>query len=302
MKTETKQKLILLKNKKGVINIGGMVSGAGSLLRSFFEILPKPIKFLLYLLLLLLIGAFLQASLQVFGIYCDSANNPVHLGLNVFSNIGLMDEVPPPELIGKEVIDTANLQRGVAECTICFEAGEVTIIHEEFTELTTTRTCFYKDAGCVTCAETIDLDPTGFTLTGNLKNYCLGDAFRKEQEDKSLLSKWLCGAEYFGRCEPPEHYYYDSAVDLYVCADETCAGITAGQIWDEKLINKGATYLYPEGTTTGTSYTKFIGVTCQDIKPVVGIYGIPIFDYKLWIFLMLIFLLFFIFKHVKQDK
>ena len=289
----------IVKNKKGVISITGIISGAGQLLGNLFEVMPKPVKFLFFLLIILILGGVIHFGLQVFGVYCDSGNNPVYLGANIFSNIGLMDEIPNPEIIGLEAISTGSLQKGVEECSVCYDAG--TIIYEDgSTEGFTKKRCFYNGrGGCVLC-ELAVIDPDRFQLTQATK-WCIGDAIRKDREDMSIMQKWTCGAEWFGRCEPPEHYYYDYNADLYVCGDETCSGITAGQIWDEKLQSKGAKPIYPEGQIAGKGYKKFIGITCYDLKPVVSLYGIPIFDYKIWVFLTLIGVIFWIIIKIKKD-
>lgn len=290
-----KQKIFksLLKNKRGAIS--GLISSIGDIIKTAFDTIPRPIKFILFLLLLLVAGTLIQSSLHLFGVFCDSADHPVNIGLNIFNNIDLISEIPSTEFIGVEAIGTANLQRGVEECSQYYESG--TIIYDDGTKENFTERWFYNGRACTTC-EIITVDPEGFTLTGNQK-LCLGDALRQSNEDKSLLDKWFCGKKWFGRCEPPEHYYYDSAINLYMCEDETCEGITMGMVWDDKLQEQGATYLYPEGTFTKTSYDKFVSITCSDIKPNITVYSIPIFDYRMWILLTLVIILIWVLTKLK---
>lgn len=285
----------LLKNKKGIVNVGGIIGGIGGVFTSLFDLMPRPLKFLLFLLVLLVLGGLIQPSMQVFGVYCDSSDNPVSLGVtSIGTNIGLLDEVPDPETINLEVIEPQSVQETVDECSLCYDAGEVTVIDENGirTNITETR-CFYNYGdGCVNCNEVVDLDPTQFTLTGTLRNYCDGDAFRKPTEDLSTLGRVFCGASYLGRCSPPEHYFYESALDKYVCEDETCEGLTASIIWNEKLSKAGGTLIYPEGKDTRRNYESFVGVICEDLEPKLAVFGIPVFDYKLWVLLMLVIMIF----------
>ena len=130
--------------------------------------------------------------------------------------------------------------------------------------------------------------------------FCEADSFRIENEDKSFWKRITCGGVL--GCEPPEHYYYDSAINLYVCADDTCTGITAGQIWNEKLMAEDGKYLYPEGDKGGKSYTNFVGIGCKDIRPKITVFGIPIFDYQMWILGMLVFMLVWFYTRIKTDK
>ena len=67
----------LMNNKKGAIL--NLFSGAGDLIKSFFDILPKPIKFLLFLAILLLLGVVIGWLLNGIGVFCDSADNPVKI-------------------------------------------------------------------------------------------------------------------------------------------------------------------------------------------------------------------------------
>jgi len=276
----------LIRNKKGVISLGGIVSGAGSLIQSFFEVLPKPIKFVIFLILILLLGSIINFSLQIFGVFCDSADNPVFIGANVFSNAGLLDEIPDPETIGLEAIKPSSTQRTTLRCGFCTDDIKIRYVESGVIENITQDTCFYPDMGCIECLGDLVNFANEINILGSADEWCMGDARRKDRDEMSLMSKWFCGAKWFGRCEPPEHYYYDSAINQYVCEDETCMGITAGDIWDSKLLGKGASYLYPEGQREGVSYEKFAGITCKDLKPNITVYGIPIFDYRIWLFLM----------------
>ena len=284
----------LMNNKKGAIF--NLFSGAGDLVKSFFELLPKPIKFLLFLAILLLLGVIIGWLLNGLGVFCDSADNPVKIS-NILVSLDLLNEIPDPTTLNLEVIESDTAQyMTVEECSVCYEAGQVLIIRElpngsTYKQNISRRTCFYKDAGCVICEETIGLDPQTANLLGNLKGYCLGDATIKPYEDKNMLSKWFCGKTFIGRCQPPEHYFYDSTRDNYFCLDETCTGITAGVRWDEKLRDSGAKMIYPEGQLNKKDADSMVQVSCKDIKPTITIYGIPIFDYRMWLIIMLITIL-----------
>ncbi|GAG24784.1 unnamed protein product, partial [marine sediment metagenome] len=42
-------------------------------------------------------------------------------------------------------------------------------------------------------------------------------------------------------------------------------------------------------------------ITCVDIKPNLTVYGIPIFDYKMWVMLTLIMILIWLLTKIKKE-
>lgn len=297
----------LMNNKKGAIF--NLFSGLGDIIKSFFDLLPKPIKFLFFLILLLILGAVIGWLLNGFGVYCDSADNPVRIS-NVFSSIDLMNEIPDTDLLNLEVIEPQETESYLrsSHCNLCYEAGEVIVIRElrngsKIEQNISQRTCFYKDSGCVICEDVVELNPIDYNIFGNLRGYCMGKATIKPYEDKNLFQKALCGAKFYGLCQPPEHYFYDGVTEQYLCEDETCTGITAGDRWDDKLRKAGAIMLYPKLTTeelarnpdktpvTKIDSDKLVQVSCQYLQPTITIYGIPIFDYRYWLIIMIIIIL-----------
>ena len=283
----------LLNNKKGLIpNIADIVNSAVGIIKTVFSTFPKPIRYVVFLLLLLLIGAVLHFSLSVFGIYCDSANNPVQLQSSVFRNLDLIDEIPNPEMVGKEAIELTELgfattSKEVTYCSRKIMYGQIITDDLSITQIST-PTYFYDGRFCTDC-EIVTIDVTNPDGSVLLKRHsmCVGDVFRKTKIN-NIFTRGICNTI---ACQPPPHYYYDQTLNLYVCEDETCSGITMGQTWDEKLQRAGATYLYPEGELTKKSYTSFVGITCVDIRPTLTIYGIPIFNYQFWAVLTLIIIL-----------
>jgi len=282
-------KIKILRNKKA--QISGILSGIGDAIKTFFDTIPKPVKFLLFLFLILFIGSIAQNSLMVFGTFCDSGEHPVKIKNNIFNNIGLISDIPDPDLVGEEIVpidedafsslfkEASVCSRKIKYGTITFDDGNT----EEITELTN----FYNGAYCTNCEEVIieEKRNNGDTLD-IVRGLCYGDVYRLE--NKSFFKKILCG---FSRCEPPKDYYYDSINDVYQCTSDECSGKTAGDWWDEKLNDLGAVYLYPEGENNRVHFENFVGVTCQDLKPRIAVYGIPIFDYFMWLLILVISLL-----------
>ena len=290
----------LLKNKRGAIS--GIISSAGDIIKIGFSTIPRPIKFILFLFLLLFVGILLQLTLSMMGIYCDSANNPVKLHGGFIKNLQLADEIPNTEFLNLEAEEQAEFgisyfSNLITKCSKKISYG--IIQYEDGTEEAFTDTNFFDGTFCTNCESVTIIEQLANGDVFDTHNFCTDDVIRVDREDKSVWQKMFCGGV-FGGCEPPEHYFWSQNLDNFLCADETCEGITLGDKWDAKLQEAEATYLYPEGYLDDTTYTKFVGIICTDIKPNLTIYGIPVFDYKIWVLLMLVAILVWFITKIKR--
>lgn len=288
----------ILKNKKGVIGfLSGATDSIVGIIQTLTNIIPKPVLFIIFIFLLVAVGSALSLLFNVFGIYCNSADLPVQLGAGITSGISLIGQVPDPTLLSSESI---NLEEGgytilsdqVTECSTRVPSG--TIIFKDKTTINfTTPTDFYDGQFCTECEEVeVYTELTG-RVGGFTKKWCYGDVTR--DEEKNLVQRALCGGT---ACEPPQHYYYDQSQNLYQCADLTCMGITQGQKWDELLKSKGATLMYNTIDETNPSSERFVGITCNELSPRLAVYGIDIFNFSMWMMIMVIILLLWMIKTI----
>lgn len=287
----------LMNNKKGAIL--NLFSGAGDLIKSFFDILPKPIKFLLFLFLLLILGVLIGWLLNGFGVFCDSADNPVKIS-NILISLDLVNEIPSAELIDREVIEAEDeiftgLSAGVTYCSYQVNSGIILFddgTREEFVE----PRWFYNGRFCSDCETGVVYEAIE-SKVANVTNFnringgrrCVGDVFRKEQSNG--IKDFFCGGATWKACEPPKDYFYSAQANLYLCENENCTGITLGDRWDDKLSKAGARLMYPEGELNKKDAESMVQVSCTDYKPTITVYGIPVFDYRIWLIIMLITLL-----------
>jgi hypothetical protein len=292
----TNKRLIPKMNKKGLWGL----SDIANWWQAITGVMPKPVIFIIFLTIMLLLAQLLTFFFNMNGIFCTSSDIPVRVEGNFFtsliSNINLMSELPDPDSIGKEVQDVNTLQSGVMECSVCLGSGTIIYSNGSKTNFANKK-CFYQYDGCVNCQpnQIVDIELTGRDLV----NVCLKDAYPKTNEEKSFLSKAFCGAKYFGRCEPPAHYFYSANDNYYRCADNTCNGITAGDTWDNKLLERGAMPIYKtieSGKLEGKAYDEGIGISCKDLRPKLSFYRLDIFDFKIWIFILLLIMLIWIYK------
>jgi hypothetical protein len=265
-------------------------------------VLPKPVIFIIFLTIIILLAQLLTFFFNMNGIFCTSTNIPVQTQGNMFTslvtNINLMSEMPDPDTINKEVIEVEPDQTSTIECSFCVDEG--TIVFEDGTTQEINKlTCFYSNyaGGCYDCMGSVVRFSRNFLPDAS--KVCMGDAYPKQDSEKTFIQRAFCGAEYFGRCEPPKHYFYSQTDNYYRCADATCDGVTAGEVWDEKLVSRGATPIYKtieSSKLEGKAYNEGIGISCRDLRPKLSFYRLDIFDFKVWILILLLIILVWVYK------
>jgi hypothetical protein len=276
-------------NKKGLLDLSALTNG----LQSIISIIPNWLKFVIFLFLLALFGYLISMIFQVFGIYCNSADEPVNTG-SIISGITLLGEVPDPKLLNKEALEMEEGGISVISEQITFCSRQLpsgTIYYENDTASNfSTPTWFYEGRFCTDC-ETADV----CGIASDCQKLCIGNVNRKE--DKSILQRTFCGGL---ACEPPLHYTYDYQRNIYVCNDESCAGQTIGKKWDELLASKGATIMYPHvDSQRKTGAKDMLSIKCEELRPRLAIYGFDILNFNVIIFCLVIFVLLWLYFHLK---
>jgi hypothetical protein len=282
----------LIKNKKGAV--GSIIDSIGRLIQGITNTLPKPVLFIIFLFILATIGWVISLIFNATGIYCNSANEPVKLNANFISNIALVGEIPDYKNLNKEIIDDAsNQQFGAEECIL--QVKNATITYDDGTTETLVNRKIYRNQGCVICLKSgyVTEERAGLDIGGR---YCAdNNVYPKALEDKTFLERTLCGDKLFGRCQPPEHYYWNYLNNYYVCGDNTCTGTTLGTSWDELLASKDAQLLYYNQGFDKSS-EGFVSVTCNELRPKLGIYGIDILTYTNWVIITVLIIIFWLWK------
>jgi len=293
----------LLLNKRG--------NGVTDILGNFFSLLPRPLQLVLFLLILLLIGVIIQFLLQVFGVYCNSADQPVNVGIGLDS-VTLWLHKPSFEDLNKEGIALNKIiaisTKKETDCSIYITDG---YLIDEFgnQEEITEGEWFYDGAFCTDCEVVKIFNASlNFISRGDFdiwNGVCRGNVNFKD--DKGWYKHFWCDTMKKEFCQPPRDYYYNSGTNMYVCNAEACSKSTSETIkdnWDNTLNDAGATFIYPEGLSgeidSYKDYRRAVGVTCKDLAPQIAIFGINVFDYKLWILIFLLSILFWIYWKIKK--
>ena len=275
----------LLKNKKGIISLDSI----GNTIRSVIDIMPTWLKFLILLFLLATIGYVISYAFNVFGIYCNSANEPVKVA-NMFTGLSLIFEKPDSSLLGKTTIETKEVL-WVEECSILAEQGGTFRFDQEGDQDLTglnpnsqdgltyeidNTMYLYLSPACTNCR-------TGWYKPNNSNNLprrtCFGNVEAIPDGKKTFGQQVSC---VLNGCEPPKNYEFDTKTNNYRCIDESCKSKTQGDNWDALLKSKQAELLYPNtNNKRNTGADGFIGITCTDINPKLAIFGFDFLNYKI---------------------
>lgn len=276
--------------KKGQVTdfLGGLQRG----ISQFLQTAPKPILYLLFLAILLLIGSLMGFVLNLTGQYCDTAGNEYSVPfLQVSDNFRLLINMPSNDELDTTTIDPNDAgfnYETVVDCSyyvldgvIRYSNGTLVNISDQY--------LFHDTGRCTNCDEEVVL------ITNTLQNerYCFSDIlYPKPYENRSLAGKLFCG-NFLGSCTIPEGYYYDRSQNLFICDDPLClvngSESSVGQRWNLLLRDVGANLREPS-VYGDRDYRNAVSVECDagDVKPHLRFFGIEIFDYKLWIFLFIL--------------
>jgi hypothetical protein len=296
------KRINLFPNKKGSI-----IGDIGNFINGIVTVIPPQVKFILFLLIIVAFSYLLTIIFNAFGVYCNSANVPVKLNVNIMSSIDLMGKTPDIKDINSESINPTN-NNIVSECVVdlspeLFETGGAggKIKYANGTiENITGEKFFYQNTRCVDCRVVVQIKGLNNAFWGWSTDYCMDDVYRKPDSEKSWLAKTTCDSDSMlgSPCTPPPHYMWSHVTGKYQCMDNTCEGMTVGKAWDETLARNGAKLLNPDVSQGMDISSKgFVGLTCTDMSPRLAVYGIDLFSFTVWVFLTLIILLFWAWKH-----
>lgn len=319
----------------GVPILDEIVSSFRWLIDFFMSKTPAPIKFVVFLLFLIVFSAFFSVILHFVGIHCDSEGNVQKTPMtSLFTNYNIMtagnEEFNSSAYFPEEKQAGINLDvigtTTKADCLyeVCM-AENKTIEDKEF--------LFYPNPDCVTepfylfdrgggdffganvgcsaCDDYISSATIGVrniwdsnTYNDYNFNFCYGDAYKIEDynwwQDLHCRDWWSCNI--------PENYYWENETGLFTCLNDDVCGENVTENTeritnvDFALLQAGATPFY-EGQVSDRSYKKFVGVTCDtDYNPHLTIAGIKIFDYKIWLMIMVIYVLAMVLIYLRPQK
>ena len=297
-----------IKGKKG--QLVDVFAGIQRSINWLLTTAPKPLLLILFLLFIVAFGSVFGFLLNTTGNFCDTAGNEYRTGtFSLLTNFQLMGNMPHSDELDSETLDADDYTSStITECSFLYSSTEwkYTELGSKDYENLTSR-YYFQDDGCITCEHQVWAIPQGF-LGGykSREKICLDETvYPNEREERTFFAKQQCGKT-LGRCAIPEGYYYESSTDTFVCDDELCRNSngstnTIGQLWNLKLKESGAK-IVPPSEHGDRDYRNAIRIECDngDIKPALRVFGIEIFDYKLWVMLIILSALVWVMFKIKR--
>lgn len=295
--TDEGRRLKLFSNKKG--QLADILGGFQRVISWFIDVVPKPIKVLIFLLFILLLGSLFGFFLNSTGNWCDTAGNEYSTGVfSLFTNVDLLVNQPSNDELNTEEIDPNDenfFDSTIVKCSRYFDTfDDYYLRYENGTKvLLQDDQYFFHDTGrCTSCSEKVKIWADGNSLLS--EDYCLDDIiYPKSYDELSWLGKVTCG-KFLGSCDIPEGYYYDRNLNLFICDDPLCQSengsvSTIGERWNLLLREKGAKLKAPS-VYGDKDYRNALSIECDagDVSPKFRLFGIEVFSYKIWVFLFVL--------------
>jgi len=278
--------------------IDTITSGVTWFIDFFMNKAPRPLKFILFLMLLLFFASLIPFFLQMTGIHCNTDKDVMTTGVLSFTkNYDILTS--KNDILTGLFLNFTDVHPRTSPDSCYFYMKEITVgKYEECVENQTNLTgCYYyyKNAKSYNCFE----EQACFSFLGFCTWYdvCKGDAIAYDSTFFDFTrSPDLPFADELNLpsldCYIPQGYRWSWVDGYYFCYNDTiCGNGTQGYaIVDEKLEQASAKRFYLDDNEN--SYKNLIHVKCDgNLNPILTLYGIPIFSYQLWVIGAVVFIM-----------
>lgn len=303
----------------GIPIIDEIVSTFRWLIDFFVNKTPKSIQFLIFLFFLLIFSTFFSVVLHFVGIHCDSQGVPQKTPFtSVFTNYNIMTAGDESFNISSyqpsEVTDSQLNNNAEVNCLykVCIKDG-YNFSDNEFYEYShpncTGKQAYYLyrlsggtsllgfDLGCVECDYIKGFKATQINFLGLEETDTFGTACSSNAHIPETYNWWQSiNCRDFWSCHIPTGYYWNNLTGAYTCNNSSICedNYTSQNVVlnvDFLLQEAGAERIYDSEYSDG-DYKKFVGISCDsNFNPELTVFGIPIFNYQIWILIMVIYIL-----------
>lgn len=291
-----------------ISEIQELVSQVIGFLQSLIQTSPKPIRYILFLLFLLIFGSMIPLFLHMIGFHCDSGGRVMSTSVvNIWDNF-MLAATDPLEQINSSKYVPYKLA-GVSDCVVRIRYIDDGLYYTcndgNFTgckyALLSTLSITSGNAICTNntnCSFFTIANPDGTRSDSN--SYCFEDAYRKDFDKLNWFARtFQCNND----CIPDPNYYWESSDGTFTCNVPEICGLNNTRITykiDDELKERGATDFYGDKTDE-LSFENAVRVKCTEKgKPSIYVFKINPFDYKMWLLLFVIGMMFFFLSHIRN--
>jgi hypothetical protein len=284
----------------GIPIVAEIWDGVRWIIDFFINKVPRPVKFLFFLLMLLLFGVILQFTFHLFGVHCDDDHEVVKVdSFDLTTNIQVIwvanSDPLPPNATQSEVHPEFWSDRGFGLCSDYLVQTDEGCW--EFCTNTSDANCkhYYRRPNCYDCTP-LDIMMCGVDtqLLGDSRDrtVCASDVRERVPEWTIFESIFQCSRY----CHIPDGYYFDYESSNYVCEDLDVCGINVSNDdrptrLKELLDDANAERMYTSDDKDAFNMLQFKCIA-NSYNPSLTVFGIPIFDYRTWLIIAVIFVMF----------
>lgn len=275
----------------GIPIIGEIWDGIRWIVDFFFNKAPTPILIMFFLLFLLFLDPLSSFLLNIGGFHCNSDNRVMKVSpINVGANTRLVFERRDEPFVGEELnFSDVHPDKQPSDCYFYARETDEINHYETCWDLNETTNCSYLyDLGsCFNCTnDDIYFEKTAFFFVSEWKDVCLDSAY-PPPETASLTDSLTCNHG----CEIPTSYVWNVTTGTYQCTDLSECGEnatpTSTEI-DQILEGNNANLVY-DTKDVQEDYTGAVTIKCNNAgRARLTFFGIDIFSYKIWLFLIVI--------------
>jgi hypothetical protein len=265
--------------------------------------MPKALKYIIFLVFVLGIFATIPFMLHMVGIHCDSQK---HVVKSDWWNGGVNYEIS--QLGAKDVYNSsAYVPQGqnffaasLDTCVYYLKFKSSSILGDQnymYCPSTNTSGCVYalraKKSGlwfwrfdaqpsCLTCSNYSYINIVSESGSDSIipissDYYCFSDAYPN--------NKTGCT----DACDIPLLYVWNSTSARAVCNSPLCTGTNTTAIYTVDILLQQVDAQPFYSTNNNKDYSKAVGIKCDNnLNPQISAFGIPVFDYRIWILLMVL--------------
>jgi hypothetical protein len=280
------------------------------------SVMPKSVKYIIYLAILFAVLSVIPLFLHMTGIHCDSGKN-----IRTTSLFSIYDNYQISRLSKEDIYNITNYKArvnpnllGIGDkitCAVLLRYDHTSFFTDYYAvcdrndtisnntdcvhalRIVNYKGLFNSDPKCYTCD---DKRPVEFIAPneGLHDQYCFSEAYPNNASECPDLDN----------CDIPYGYYFNNVTGYFVCSDLSVCGANGTNKLvfdvDVKLDTLGAKRMY--GSSIGEDdYNNVIQFKCygNSLDPQLTFMGVPIFDYRLWLLMTILGAMFFYYMYYR---
>jgi hypothetical protein len=284
--------------------ISDIIEGVKWLITFFTEKVPKPITVLIFLLFVFVISLLMGIMLHVVGIHCNTDNEPMKTDTMAFyQNINVY--YASQDTLNAQTYTFEQLFENKDKSDIVFygKLNTTNGFYEDCGENYSTGCSYYLLHGaCYNCTYGDVCVSKTLWFCGEYVQICKTDAYAWAGGAGEALSAAGCSSHLYARI--PAHYLWNITSGRYECFEPAFCGPNptkaANSQLDDLLESMSATLYYEN--TSDRDVTRMVGITCSNAQPQLAFFKIPLFDYRIWVIIILIYVMFMFLVNTGQQS